>query len=70
MRGKMLWLLMIIHLGGDPVSVRHAEIGQTFYSEQDCIKHMREIFQQAKQQKQPVPSEVNMGCVVFNAKGA
>jgi hypothetical protein len=31
---------------------------------------MREIFQQAEQQKQPVPSEVNMGCVVFNAKGA
>ena len=66
----MIWLLMIIHLGGDPVSVRHAEIGQTFYSEQDCIKRMREIFQQAEQQKQPVPPEVNMGCVAFKGKGA
>jgi len=61
---------MIIHLGGDPVSVRHAEIGKTFYSEQDCIKHMREIFQQAEEENQPVPSEVNMGCVAFKGKGA
>ena len=60
MRGKMLWLLMIIHLGGDPVSVRHAEIGKTFYSEQDCIKHMREIFQQAEKENQPVPPEVKI----------
>ena len=70
MRGKMLWLLMIIHLGGDPVSVRHAEIGQTFYSEQECIKRMKEIFQQAEEEQNPVPYEVNMGCVMYKAKGA
>ena len=61
---------MIIHLGGDPVSVRHAEIGQTFQSEQECIKRMKDIFQQADEENKPVPVEVNMGCVVFNAKGA
>jgi hypothetical protein len=31
---------------------------------------MREIFQQAEQQNQPVPPEVNMGCVAFKGKGA
>ena len=66
----MIWLLMVVYLGGDPVSVQRAEIGQTFSSEQDCIKRMKEIFQQAEQQKQPVPSEVNMGCVAFKGKGA
>ena len=34
---------MVVYLGGDPVSVQRAEIGQTFSSEQDCIKRMKEM---------------------------
>ena len=46
---------MIIHLGGDPISVVHAEIGQTFHSEQDCIKRMQTIFKEADEDKNPIP---------------
>ena len=66
----MLWLLMIIHLGGDPVSVRHAEIGQTFHSQQECIKRMQAIFKEANEENNPVPPTINMGCMPFNGKGA
>jgi len=66
----MIWLLMVVYLGGDPVSVQRAEIGQTFSSEQDCIKRMKEIFKEADEDKQPIPPSINMGCVPFNGKGA
>ena len=65
----MLWLLMIIHLGGDPISVVHAEIGQTFHSEQDCIKRMQTIFKEADEDKNPVPRSINLGCVPFKGRG-
>jgi hypothetical protein len=66
----MIWLLMIIHLGGDPISVVHAEIGQTFHSEQNCIKRMRTIFKEATDSNNPIPREINLGCVPFKGRGA
>jgi len=60
----MLWLLMIIHLGGDPISVVHAEIGQTFHSEQNCIKRIETITKEEK-----LPIGINLGCIPFKGKG-
>ena len=65
----MIWLLMIIHLGGDPVSVVDSRIGDTFQSEQACIKKMKSIFKQADKDGQPVPPEINLGCVPFGKQG-
>ena len=62
---KMLWLLIVVYLGGDPISVTHAEIGQTFHSEQDCIKRIQTIVEKGQ-----VPKEINLGCVAFKGKGA
>ena len=56
---------MIIHLGGDPISVVHAEIGQTFHSEQDCIKRIQTITKEEE-----LPIGINLGCVAFKGKGA
>ena len=61
----MIWLLMIIHLGGDPISVVHAEIGQTFHSEQNCIKRIQTIAQEDS-----IPKEINLGCIPFKGRGA
>ena len=66
----MIWLLLIIHLVGDPVSVVDSRIGDTFQSEQECIKKMKSIFKQAAEDKQPVPPEINLGCVPFGKQGA
>lgn len=60
----MLWLLMIIHLGGDPISVVHAEIGQTFHSEQNCIKRIQTITKEEE-----LPIGINLGCIPFKGKG-
>lgn len=62
---KMLWLLIVVYLGGDPISVRHAEIGQTFHSEQDCIKRIQIISKEDQ-----LPIGINLGCVAFKGKGA
>ena len=56
---------MIIHLGGDPISVVHAEIGQTFHSEQNCIKRIQTIAQEDS-----IPKEINLGCIPFKGRGA
>lgn len=62
---KMLWLLIVVYLGGDPISVRHAEIGQTFHSEQECIKRIQII-----KQEEQLPVGINLGCIPFKGKGA
>lgn len=62
---KMLWLLIVVYLGGDPISVKHAEIGQTFHSEQDCIKRIQIISKEDQ-----LPIGINLGCVAFKGKGA
>ena len=55
---------MIIHLGGDPISVVHAEIGQTFHSEQNCIKRIQTITKEEE-----LPIGINLGCIPFKGKG-
>ena len=66
----MIWYLMLIYLGGDPVSVQHTEIVETHYSEQECVKRLKTIFREADQEGKPVPPEVNMGCVPYKGRGA
>jgi len=58
----MIWLLMVIYLGGDPLSVTQAEIAKTFQSEQECLKEIRKI------PKEQIPPNVNMGCVPLKRK--
>jgi len=60
----MLWLLMVVYLGGDPISVRKAEIGQTFHSEQACIQRIQVITK-----KEALSPGINLGCVPFRMKG-
>ena len=60
----MLWLLIVVYLGGDPISVRHAEIGQTFHSEQSCIQRIQTITKE-----ESLPPGINLGCVPFRMKG-
>ena len=62
---KMLWLLIVVYLGGDPISVTHAEIGQTFHSEQECIKRIQII-----KKEEELPVGINLGCISFKGKGA
>ena len=62
----MLWLLIVVYLGGDPISVRHAEIGQTFHSEQLCIQRIQTIMKE----KEVLPEGINLGCIPFKGKGA
>ncbi len=61
---KMLWLLIVVYLGGDPISVTHAEIGQTFHSEQECIQRIQTITKE-----ESLPEGINLGCVPFRMKG-
>ena len=60
----MLWLLMVVYLGGDPISVRKAEIGQTFHSEKACIQRIQVITKE-----KTLPEGINLGCVPFRMKG-
>jgi len=62
---RMLWLLIVVYLGGDPISVTHAEIGQTFHSEQECIKRIQII-----KEEEELPIGINLGCISFKGKGA
>ena len=55
---------MVVYLGGDPISVRQAEIGQTFHSEQECIQRIQTITKE-----ESLPSGINLGCVPFRMKG-
>ena len=55
---------MVVYLGGDPISVRKAEIGQTFHSEQLCIQRIQTITKE-----ESLPSGINLGCVPFRMKG-
>ena len=58
----MIWLLIVVYLGGDPVSVVNADIAKTFQSEQRCMKEI------AKIPKNQIPPNVNMGCVPLTKK--
>lgn len=73
-----MWLLIIIHLSLHPPQdwpegkpwephVYHAEISQEFFqSEQKCIEKTQEVFREADLAGNPVPPEINMGCVPLN----
>ena len=55
---------MVVYLGGDPISVHKAEIGQTFHSEQLCIQRIQTITKE-----ESLPPGINLGCVPFRMKG-
>ena len=58
----MIWLLIVVYLGGDPVSTVNANIAKTFASKQNCIQEIKKI------PKQQVPPNVNMGCIPLHKK--
>ena len=66
-----MWLLMVIHLAlGASPHVQHTEIIEIMQSEQKCMDKIKEIFKEANERKQPIPSHVNMGCVPLNRREA
>lgn len=58
----MIWLLIVVYLGGDPISIVNADIAKTFASEQNCIREIQKI------PKSEIPPNVNMGCVPLHKK--
>ena len=63
----MIWLLMVItlNLSANPIQVQHGEIIETFQNRQDCEKKHKEFFDEATRNKQPIPPNFNLGCVVL-----
>ena len=61
----MIWLLMVIHLNlsTTPIQIQHGEILETFSSERKCIERQAKFFNDAKQEKRPIPADFNLGCV-------
>jgi hypothetical protein len=57
---SIVWLLMVIYLGGDPVSVQRGEVAQTFMSEKACKTRIYGIKEKAE-----IPKGVNMGCIPY-----
>ena len=51
----MIWLLIVVYLGGDPVSVQRAEIGQAIYKD-------------AEQEGNPVSQNIVLGCTPFKRR--
>jgi hypothetical protein len=64
----MVWLLMIIYLGGDPTSVVDVKIVDSFQSEQRCVKRLQRIYKQAKKEGLPIPKSSNLGCTLFKRR--
>lgn len=58
----MIWLLIVVYLGGDPVSIVDANIYKTFVSKQKCIREIQKI------PKPEIPPNVNMGCIPLHKK--
>jgi len=61
----MIWLLIVIHLNltTTPIQVQHGEVIGTFPNQEACIKKHTEFFDQAKEEKRPIPSYFNLGCI-------
>ena len=57
---SIVWLLMVIYLGGDPISVSRGEVAQTFMSEKACITRIHGIKAKAE-----IPEGVIMGRVAY-----
>ena len=64
----MVWLLMIVYLGGDPVSVVDVKIVDSFHSEQRCVEKLQSIYKQAKKEGLPIPKSSNLGCTLFKRR--
>ena len=68
----MTWLLFVIYLStgsglkAEDVKVEHGEVIKSFIAERECSNEIKRIFKDAKEQGNPVPLHVNMGCVPFN----
>ena len=61
----MIWLLIVVYLGGDPVSVVDVKIAETFQSEQKCMERFQAIYKDAEQEGDPVPQNIVLGCTPF-----
>jgi hypothetical protein len=61
----MIWLLIVVYLGGDPVSVVDVKIAETFHSEQKCLERFQAIYKDAEQEEDPVPQNIVLGCTPF-----
>jgi len=64
----MIWLLIVVYLGGDPVSVVDVKIVDSFYSEQRCVERLQSIYKQAKKEGLPIPKSSNLGCTLFKRR--
>jgi hypothetical protein len=65
----MTWFLLLIHIALTPAPhVDHVEVIEMFTTEQSCMKHLKEIYQSAASDGNPVPDEVEFGCVPINKK--
>ena len=66
----MTWLLMmvVLQLSPNDAFVKHSEVINTFYSEQECVKAVQEIMQKAEYENNKVPPMVNFGCVPLKGK--
>ncbi len=67
----MTWVLFVIYLStgsglkAEDVKVEHGEVIKSFITERECSNEIKRIFKDAKEQGNPVPLHVNMGCVPF-----
>ena len=64
----MLWFLLVITLSAQG-DIIHGEIKGTFYSEQECVKKMKEFYRDAEEARVPIPPQVNFGCVPYHKRG-
>ena len=64
----MIWLLIVVYLGGDPVSVVDVKIAETFQSEQKCMERFQAIYKNAEQEGDPVPQNIVLGCTPFKRR--
>jgi hypothetical protein len=64
------WLLfmVVLQINQSDAWVKHAEIIQTLHSEKSCIREMKKIFADAKEQGNEVPKMVNFGCVPLKGR--
>ena len=61
----MIWLLLIVYLGGDPVSVAEVKIAETFHSEQKCMERFQDMYRDAEQEGDQLPQNIVLGCTPF-----
>ena len=57
---SIVWLLMVIYLGGDPISVSRGEVAQTFMSVKACEERIKEIVN-----IEEPPEGINLGCISY-----